>query len=119
MLYQIQTNFHKNVDEGHRVYYTVLERKISNIFPKKLFVVCCGRRKAGTYYLALYATFSSNIDLGYDRRLLSFTPLAGKVSSSAQTHIETIELVLGEFYKSLDIVVTIVLDNFAIIQDIS
>lgn len=86
----------------------IMERKISNILPKKFAIVFRGWSEADKYFFALYATLPSNWDFDYDLRLLSFTLLANKTLHSAQTHVETVEFVLGVFHKFLDNVVTIV-----------
>jgi len=88
-----------------------VEKKLAEILPSKFALIFDGWTAGDTHYVALYASFSSNNDLGFSTALLSFAPLDTETSQSAKAHQKYIEYVLNLYGKSMSNVAAIVGDN--------
>ena len=92
----------------------LVEKKISLALPEIFSVVFEGWSCGDTHYLALFATYPSKCNLGFEKVLLGFAPLGEEQSLDAESHFEYMEFVLEVFEKSMTNVVAISGDNCAV-----
>lgn len=89
----------------------VVEKKISEALPEQFAIVFDGWTVNSTHYVAVYATYSSSNDCGYERVLLSFAPMGEEETLTASEHVEYLEFVLSVFDKDMGNVSALVGDN--------
>ena len=89
-----------------------VEETIITLLPEAFALVFDGWTLGQTHYLAVFATFpDSEAENGYQKVLLSFSPLNNKESLNAESHIAFFEFILEQFGKSWSNVVALIGDN--------
>lgn len=89
----------------------VVEEKITALLPEKFCLIFDGWSNGDTHYLGVFATYPSENSVGYERVLLTFSPLQDESSLKAEEHLEFMDYILGLYEKSWDNVVALVGDN--------
>lgn len=93
----------------------LVEKKIKSQLPDKFCLTFDGWSHQGTYFIALFATFScAKSSNGYKAQLLGFSPLLDETSHSANEHISLISFILNLFGKNWNNVIAIIADNCAV-----
>lgn len=80
----------------------IVEKKISKVLPDIIALVFDGCTCGDTHFLALFATYPSDLLLVYQQILLGFAPLGEKQSVDAKSHYDYIKVVLEGFSKTDD-----------------
>ena len=89
----------------------VVERKISDILPDKFALVFDGWTIGSTHFLAVFASFPAEKEIGYSMRLLTMSPMGEEEDLTAPTHLKFIEYILGVYEKTMREVVCLIGDN--------
>lgn len=89
----------------------LVEKKIREVLPNRLAITFDGWGSGDTHYNAVFATFPSQNDFGYDIFLLACSPMENEESLNADEHFEFLSFVLSVFGKSMDNVVAVTGDN--------
>lgn len=90
-----------------------VEEKIQTLLPDRFCLVFDGWSCGDTHFLAIFATFPSANELGYDRVLLTFSPMGDEKSLDAEEHVKFINETLVLYKKSIANVIAFVADNCA------
>lgn len=89
----------------------LVENKIADLLPPKIALVFDGWTAGTTHYFAVFASFPSDSNLGYDVRLLAFSPMGDECHLNAEEHVKFITYILGLYEKTWDDVCCIIGDN--------
>lgn len=73
----------------------LVEERISSDLPDLFALVFDGWTCGYSHYLAIYASFGSEIDAGFQTRLLTFSRMGDEDSLDASSHLEFIVYILG------------------------
>lgn len=96
-----------------------VETKIAAILPNKIALVFDGWSTDSVHYLAVFASFSSSNQNGYDTRLLTISPIGDECNLNADEHIEFLDFVLKLYGKQWADVVCLVGDNVSTNKSLS
>ncbi|MEM9079038.1 MAG: hypothetical protein AAGC43_18510 [Bacteroidota bacterium] len=89
----------------------VVEKKVAERLPDKFAIIFDGWSGGDTHFVGVYATFPSNNSLGYEKILLSCSPMENEDFLDSNEHYEYLKFVLDLYGKNIDSVVEIVGDN--------
>ncbi len=102
---------HKTLGKYMQMLTERVERKISRLLPDKFALVFDGRSASDTHYVAMFATFPTSNENGYDKVLLAFSPFEDENTQNAQNHYDFAIFVLSVYEKTLSNVVALIGDN--------
>jgi len=90
-----------------------VESKIRSQLPDRIALVFDGWSSNDTHFVAVYATYSSESELGYNSVLLAFSPFEDESSQDAIHHLDFTKWVLSNYGKSFANVIALIGDNCA------
>ena len=90
-----------------------VEEKVRRKLPDKFALVFDGWTTTDYHYVAVFATFPVENNIGYEAVFLAFSPFEDDSSQDAAHHLDYVKWVLNYFGKSLENVVAIIGDNCA------
>ena len=89
-----------------------VEQKISSLLPEKFSIVLDGWTKKSTHFVAVFAVYPVDTELGYESVLLGFSPLLCETNFGAKNHHELLEWTLELYGKNIENnVVALIGDN--------
>lgn len=89
----------------------LVEKKITENLPKLFCIIFDGWSAGDTHYLGVFATFAAGNKEGYERVLLTFSPMGDETSLTAEEHKAFLTFILGIYNRSWHNVVALVGDN--------
>lgn len=89
----------------------LVESHIGTMLPDKFCVVFDGWAGGDTHYVAVFATFTSNMPFGFNYELLALAPMGDEDSLNAAEHFEFLEFVLDVYGKKFSNVAALVGDK--------
>lgn len=92
----------------------IVEEKIRNILPDEFCLIFDGWTKQTTHFIAVFATFSSSNELGYDSVLLGFGPFENETSLGTSELYKYLSFTLSIYKKTWDNVTAVVGDNCSV-----
>jgi hypothetical protein len=95
----------------------LVEEKIKQILPEKFALIFDGWSDSSIHYLAVFAVFSDSKETcGFQKILLSFSPLIHDEDLSAASHHQTVYEILKTFGKDFSNLACVIGDNCAVNQ---
>eukprot|EP00171_Calliarthron_tuberculosum_P004916 IDg4916t1 len=97
----------------------IVEKSISQTLPSRFCIVFDGWSCVDTHYLGVFATFSGTNGTGFERVLLTFSPMGDETRLDAEEHKEFLTFTLSLYGKNWSNVVALVGDNCSVNKKVS